>query len=316
LMKKTFILPVLAANRRRNSFLMGSVLLALVWCAGSGCSIKRTVRTAVNPKILQAQSATFEELLSIAQSFANISALSSNNLRFTLTSGKIESGELQKYRSAPGYILLKRPDSIRLVVQIPVTKTALLDLLSVGDEFCVWVPRENKFYTGKNSAMELVAEDLPNSPGFTIRATHIFEAILPPSIAPDAPGIYVAVREEMTSDAKYYVLSLYREGDSRRIHPVRDIWIERSGLTVKRQQVYRDEGHVVSDITYSGELFVDSYHLPGKIHIDRPMDGYALDMEFKAWRVNPDLPEDAFILTPPEGAQIVPFKEKGRSTAS
>ncbi len=304
------------ANRRPNFLLLGFLLLALLWFAGSGCSIKRTVRTSVSPGILQARSATFEELLSIAQNLASISALSSNNLRFTLTSGKIESGELQKYRSAPGYILLKRPDSIRLVVQVPVTKTALLDLLSVGDEFGVWVPRENKFYTGKNSSRELVAEDLPNSPGFTIRATHIFDAILPPGIPLDAPGIYVAVKEEMTADAKYYILSFYREGDSRRIHPVRDIWIERSGLTVERQQVYQEEGLVVSDITYSGEVIADSHRLPGKIHIDRPMDGYALELEFRAWRVNPDLPEDAFILTPPEGAQIVPFKERKRSTAS
>jgi len=50
--------------------------------------------------------------------------------------------------------------------------------------------------------------------------------------------------------------------------------------------------------------------LPLKMHIDRPLDGYALDMEFKNWRINPDLADNAFILTPPEGAQIIHLIDK------
>ena len=322
-MRKIEEVPILTAGRRRTPTGMGLILLLSFWAAGAGCSIKRTVKVEVSPKILQAKSATFAEQLSIIRTYDKITSLSSNNLRITLISGRKESGELQKYPSAPGYIVLRRPDSTRMVVQYPVTKTTILDLLSVGDDFCVWVPRENKYYTGKNSAGELVAEDLPDSPGFTLRATHIFEAILPRDFVPDAPGVLVETEENVTADAKYYVVSVFRdsedlvEGGARRIHAARRInaakrvWIERSGLTVARQQIYQEDGRIMSDVTYADFVLSDGLALPLKIRIDRPLDGYTLDMEFKNWRVNPELPENAFILPPPSGAQIVPFKERG-----
>jgi hypothetical protein len=315
-MIKILELPALRANRRRNPILKGLILLGIVWAVSSGCSIKRTVKIALPSNALQDKTATFNELLNIVRNYDNINSLSSNDLRVTLSTGKRESGEIQEYRSAPGYIVLRKPDSIRLVLQVPVTKTAILDLLSVGDDFCAWIPRENKYFTGKNSAKELIAEDLPNSPGFTMRATHIFEAIIPQSIKLDTPGIHIASNEETNADARYYVLSVYKEGAGPVIHALRKIWIKRSGLTIARQQVYGEDDKIVSDITYSNEMPVNGLSLPLKIHIDRPVDGYALDMEFKSWRVNPDLPDNAFVLTPPPGAQIVPFKEKGRSAAS
>jgi outer membrane lipoprotein-sorting protein len=53
--------------------------------------------------------------------------------------------------------------------------------------------------------------------------------------------------------------------------------------------------------------------LPLSVRIERPVDKYMLSMQFKAWRVNPDLPDTAFVLMPPEGAQRVILKERGRS---
>jgi hypothetical protein len=322
LMRKILEFRALTASRHRIPLRVVSIFLLVILASNAGCSVKRTVKVRVSPNILQAKSAAFDELLDIVRSYDKIEGLSSNDLRITLTSGKRESGELQKYASAPGYIVLRRPDSTRMVVQYPVTKTTILDLLSVGDDFCVWVPRENKYYTGKNSAKELVAEDLPDSPGFTLRATHIFEAIIPHGLLPGAPGMLVEAEEDPGADAAYYVLSVFKEdagvteGAARRIHAIRKIWIERSGLTIARQRVYQEEGRVVSDITYSEVTQVGGFALPLKIRIDRPLDGYTLDMEFRTWRVNPDLPDSAFILPPPAGAQVVPFKEKGRSAVS
>ena len=78
-----------------------------------------------------------------------------------------------------------------------------------------------------------------------------------------------------------------------------------------------EEGQIASDILYSNMTRVEDLHLPLRIHIDRPLDGYALNLEFKDWRINrDDLPDNAFVLTPPPKAQIKPLKEKIRSDAS
>jgi hypothetical protein len=93
---------------------------------------------------------------------------------------------------------------------------------------------------------------------------------------------------------------------------MRRIWIERSELAIARQQIFQEDGQIVSDIQYSGmERTNDAFLLPLKIHLDRPLDGYALNMEFKSksWRVNSGLPDSAFVQPPPNGAQIVHLKE-------
>ena len=73
---------------------------------------------------------------------------------------------------------------------------------------------------------------------------------------------------------------------------------------------------MVSDILYSDEVQIDGFPLPLQIHIDRPVDGYMLDLKFKGWSINPELPDDAFELTAPPGAETVRLKEKGRSGTS
>jgi len=286
------------------------VLLAL--SAGSpSCLVKHTVRVAVPQKLLTARTATLEDLLNVLSSYSDrVLSLSSGTMKVTFTSGKMESGALQAYRSAPGYILLKRPDSIRLNVQNPITKTTLIELESVGDSFGLWYPRDNKFFSGKNSAREFEVE---GHPGFTARAPHIFDAILPQRITFTSPGQYVSMEEDQDNVTKYYVLSVFNEENRRVLKPVRRLWIDRSDFTVARQRVYDTEGRIVSLIQYGRLLPLDGLLLPLSIKIDRPLDGYSLDLEFANWRLNPDLPDKDFAPAPPHGAQVVELREKGRS---
>ena len=310
-MKETLTTPAFMAIRRQISILTGIGLCLLALFVASGCRIRRTIKTKVPEKILQAKTATLDELLKLIQSYDKINCLSTS-LEVTYYSGKKESGVIQEIRKQPGYILLKRPNFTHLVVQNFVTKTRELELLSVEDDLSLWIRRGNKLYLGKNSTRELIAEDEPGSSEFTVpvRGGHVFEAIFPQSIIIDASETRYSLEEASDIEAKYYVLGFYSEGSGQRIYTTRKLWIERSSLTIARQQIYQNEGQILSDITYSNPILVDGFHLPLKMHIDRPLDGYALDMEFKSWRTNPDLADNAFVLTPPEGAQIIQLIEK------
>jgi outer membrane lipoprotein-sorting protein len=274
----------------------------------SGCGIKRTVTVPTPPRAAQAQTVSMDELLKTLENYSDsISSLSSSAMKVTFTSGKMDSGELQEYRAAPGYILLKRPDAIRLNVQNPLTKTAVIELVSLGEQFHIWFPRDNKFYIGKNGAAELEVE---GGPTFSARPAHIFEAILPQKIALEDPSLRVAMVEDRDEVTKYYVLSIYRANATPVLEPVRKLWIDRADLTVSRQLVYGKNGAVVSMIDYSNQTKVNGLFLPLAIRIERPLDGYILDLQFKNWRLNPELPENAFVLNPPPGAEKVMLKEK------
>jgi hypothetical protein len=294
--------------RNRSARCFSCSLLTLFFAFTLGCGVKKTVKVETSPRLLTAKDATLDQLLDLLrENAAKVTSLASNGLKVTFTSGRIESGKLQAYRSAPGYILLKRPDSFRLNVQNPITKTAVVELLSKEDEFSIWYPRENKFFIGKNSAKEL---DLGRTPSFTARPIHIFEAIMPKLVFLNQPDLRVALEEDQDTRDKYYILSLYRNVEGKRLFPLFRIWIERFGLTIAREQTFGERGQVVGDIHYSNQSSVAGVMLPLSVKLNRPEDGYALDFQFKSWRVNPDLPQDAFTMAPPSGAEQILLKEK------
>ena len=277
----------------------------------SACGVKRTVSVPVPRKILEARTATLDELLKILEDrSAAVRSLSCNSLKITLTTGKAEGGQIEEYRSAPGYVLVARPASIRLNVQNPISKTTILEVLSVGDDFSIWYPRENKFYTGENSTREFDLGSESGGRAFTFRPVHFLHAILPETLDLDQPTARVSMEEDQDSTAKYYVLSLFEETSPKELMPLRRVWIERSRLLPVREKRFNENGSVAGIVTYSDFVPNDGTELPLGILIDRPADGYTLDMQCRSWKLNPVFPENAFVMTPPAGAERVVLQPK------
>ena len=138
----------------RLPFLACIVLSLLALLATFGCTIKKTIKIEVPQKILQAKTASLEELLGMLQRYDRIHSLSSS-LDVTYSYGKKESGVIQEIKKQPGYVLLRRPNSTHLVVQNFVTKTRELEVLSEEDDLSIYYRRENALYVGKNSAKNL-----------------------------------------------------------------------------------------------------------------------------------------------------------------
>ncbi len=296
-------------NIKKHFISFGLLLLLTAIITGStACKKKATIE--IPKSFLQAKTANVNELIEIVNSLDEIQTARVSNLKAEYTSEKKEGNliELEKYPKAPGYILLKRPDSTYLVIQNPVIKKREISLLSEGDEFRVWIHGKSEFYIGKNSSKELVSEELEKNPEIPIRAFHIFEAIFPRTIPLEDPDVLYTKIEEEDAHAKYYVLTVYRSESSPRIRPLREFRIERAGLTLSGQRIFNDKGQVISKISYSNPERIDKYTLPRKIHIERPLDGYTLDLEFKDWVVNPVFKDMAFNLEPVEGVKVIRFK--------
>ncbi len=288
------------------------VICLLVVTLNSACGIKRQREFVVSPKLLAARTVSVEDLIDQLEAIENrVSSLSSSRLKITFTSGKVESGRLLEYKSAPGYVLLRKPDSLRMVVQNPITKTTIVDLSSTGDDFSLWYPRDNKYFEGHNSARELETDG--ENPTFTARPIHIFEALVPPEVDLQNRRLRIAREEQQDLQAKYYVLSLYEDIGEVQLRPLRKLWIERSELVVVKQETFAADGTVESVVRYSDFGMADGVRLPFSVSIDRPGDGYSLDLNFKAWKLNPALADDAFTLNPPPRATLVRLKEKRRS---
>jgi hypothetical protein len=288
------------------------VFLALLPVSLSGCGIKREVKVTVPPMIGAARTATLQELVTMIQDSRNrITSLSSNSVKITLTTGKEQSGILQKYRRAPGYLLLRRPDNLVLTVQEPIALTTLVQLCSQGDQFQMWNRRDNKLYIGRNSARGFELEDNGKAVSFTARPTHIFDAILPAPLPTEEAGVRMSMTAWQDAAAKYYILAIQRDTGSIETHTLRWLWIERSQMAVVKDVTYTDAGEIAGMADYSDFSNIEGFLLPQAIRIDRPMDGYSLDLDVRDWRVNPKLEDANFILNAPPDVERVVLKEKG-----
>jgi hypothetical protein len=259
-----------------------------------------------------ARTATLQELVTMIQDSRNrIASLSSDSVKITLTTGKEQSGILQKYHRAPGYLLLRRPDNLVLTVQEPIALTTLVQLCSQGDQFQIWNRRDNKLYIGRNSAKGFELEDNGKAVSFTARPTHIFDAILPAPLPIGEAGVRMSKTEWQDAAAKYYILAILRDTGSMETRTLRWLWIERSQMAVVKDVTFTDAGEIAGTVDYSDFASIDGFLLPKGIRIDRPMDGYSLDLHAGDWHVNPKLEDASFILNVPPDVERVMLKEKG-----
>jgi outer membrane lipoprotein-sorting protein len=314
-------------TRQRSMFLF---IFALLIAAGfsSGCFVKTSYQVPVPANLAQDKIASFEELMKIAGANDSLKSLQCSKIKATLTLGKVESGKLDEFRRASGYILLKRPDLLSLSISRPIGGGALLELSSKEDQFEAWF--RGKIYAGKNSAKGELVPDNGEEFKLPARPQHLFDAIMPPPIEPT--GVFVSLeeqtgpklnsdeitekqknkkRQQMIETARYYVLSFSRLGAGNRIHVFRKIWIERAGLSIARQQVYSKEGQIISDIQYFNQTPFDGFSLPLIINMDRPADGYSLKLEFEGWKINPDHEDKDFVIDRP-GAETIRLIEKNK----
>lgn len=276
----------------------------------SGCGVKTEVKVPVAPRIEAAKSASMQELLAMLRGARDrITALSSRTVKLSLTVAKPESGKALVYHSAPGYILLKRPDNMLLNVQVPVTKTTAVALLSRGDNFELFSPRDNKLYVGRNSAGEFELDENGQSLAFSARPLAIIEALLPQGLEL-GEEMRIARTEEQDAAAKYYVLTVYREGGGQEVKVLRRLWIERSEMALARVDTFAADGRIAGTVRYSDFGVFDGQSLPRAVSIERPVDGYSLSMQFGDWRVNPQLDDSVFVLTPPPEVKRVVLREK------
>ncbi|MBI4483694.1 MAG: DUF4292 domain-containing protein, partial [Acidobacteria bacterium] len=246
--------------------------------------MKKTTRVAVPAKYREAQTATLEELMEkINATSGKVQSLQASQLKADLEGGTVETGKIEKYRRAPGYLIVQRPGWIRLNIQNPLSKTTVAEMVSDGKTFQIFIPSENKFIVGENRARNVGSDPLKN-----FRPQHLVQALLlePLSVA---DGDFLYFLEEVRDEtSKYYVIGLVAQSAPQRGELLRRLWIDRSNLELVRQQYFGRSGGVDSDIHYGGYRLFEGVDLPTWIRIVRVHEQYAVSLVISHWKINPE----------------------------
>jgi hypothetical protein len=302
------------SNNNRSYIL----LLAAFLIFFSGCNIvKKEDKT---PTLLKTETASQTELVKEVNRFASVKSMRAKmDLKFEDNSFA-QFGSKEVYRSADGEVVVQRPASIYLKVQVPVIKSDVAQMTSDGATFRVAILNAGscadckKFVKGTNSADysrlqknlssvngEMTGEVKENVNAFAnLRPQHFTDAML---VRPtdDEKFVYAQsstyqIEEDITQKKKsplrvvnrgYYLLDEFARGDNGELKILRRFWFDRvGGIRLARQQIFDAKGEIESDIVYGREgklTETDDYQrLPLQILVTRPQDKYSMRLTYQS----------------------------------
>jgi len=293
---------------------------------GSSCANLVKVSDSSIPKLLTPLTeASFDELIGQIHPYSDLQSLRawSVYIRFN------DAESAQRYREAEAILALKRPDKIRLIVQVPVVKTKLAEMAAENNRFRVAIyPKEYRsFLIGSNdgdySQWRERLGDRGGSALVSARPFHFTEALMMRPLRLNDTKVVYGIEEALIEEPdtrknapkgarvlrSFYVISEVElpAVAGGRGRTLRRFWFDRTeGAQFSRQQIFDQKGVLITEVLYSNykKLRASSDQLwPGIILVQRPHDNYSARLTFSEERfeVNPELPENAFVLENSEG---------------
>lgn len=253
------------------------------------------------------QKATPDEL--VTQLNHRWAALDSLNANVEIQASVLKSkeGVARDYTSIRGIILIRKPEMLRVLGRVPVIGTRAFDMVSDGKNFTLWVPSRNIAFKGANSLKKKSANQLENlRPGFFL------DALVVRGLEPD-DWYGVVMDSETVADAARkhlfivpeYILSISRhKANSHELTPVRVVTFNREDLLPRQQDIYDNDGNLVTQVSYREYKDFGTSKYPSKVIIKRPLEEVQVVLTINKVVENQPLTDDQFVLKPTEGTRI------------
>jgi len=296
----------------RLSFLL---FLVAVTLPTSGC-LFRTHKMERQFSDAPLKSATQEQLIDYLNSQATRTQSLQATVDIDTSSNDPKNGEVTDYKEIRGYVLARKPAMLRMKGLMPLVRNTAFDMVSNGQEFKLWIPPKNKFVVGPNS----VDNYQPDKRLENLRPQHIYDALLLREIGPDEIAVLENGYETVLDAKKHrveqpdYQLAVIRKG-SNGWFLSRKIEFSRSDLLAHRQQIYDQQGNVVTDARYHDYKDYSGIEFPSSIEIERPREGYDLTLNILKLEMNHALSDDQFALEQPPGAEVVHLNQSDSAAA-
>ncbi len=211
--------------------------------------------------------------------------------------GTAEKNHITEYKDVRAYIVFREPDDIRIIGLYPVVRNTAFDMVSIGDNFKLYVPSRNEFVEGTNTMTgEPSKNKLEN-----LRPQHFLQALL---VRPNSSTDKVFLENFTDEENAWYILHEVRESESGSLDLQRAIWFNRVDLRIARQMIFDKAGNILTDARYSNWTAFNGVPFPKHIEIDRPQDEYAVVMDVVKMDINQSVSDDKFVLNQPPGSTL------------
>src|SRR5690242_488988 len=286
----------------------------------TGCLFRtRSVTTRLSTAKLK--QASLEELVEWVNANSSKLRSVSANVDFSVSTGGEKKGKVTDYRTFSGYVLVRKPEMLRMIGLVPVVRNRLFDMVSNGVRFELSIPAKNKFYVGSAQKPPVKKTDEPLA---NLRPQDILDALLIRPI--EGPPNEIAVLEqstEMVKDPKThkeaiqpdYIVVVIRKGDHG-YYLSRRIVFSRTDLLPHEQWIYDPQGQLVTYAHYENFSEHNGIMMPSVVEIQRPVEEYAITLNVTKLTTNIPLRDDQFSLQRPPGSQLINVDQANTSAGN
>jgi hypothetical protein len=287
-----------------RTWLLGLLALALLLPL-TGC-LFRSRPVPISMDAVGLQTATQDELIErINDASSRITTLNAT-VDISATVGGSKQGKITEYQEIHGYILIRKPSSLRMVGLYPILQNRMFDMVSNGEMFKLWIPSKNEFIVGDDQVVGPSARTLEN-----LRPRVIYDALL---LQPSDPQNEITVLEQDTQQAaspevpapvlqRSYTLNVIRRTDGG-WRLARKAVFYRSDLQPHEQIIYGENGLIATDAFYADFTdFAGIAAFPTRIRILRPQEEYSIELKLTKLSLNGPVADGQFELEPPSGAR-------------
>ena len=280
------------------------VLFVLIACLPIGGCFNRShpvpTRFSTAPLLTATSSDLIERVNAQASKIQTLKA----TVKLTASVGGSKHRKVTEYREIRGYLLARRPSSLRVIGLLPVLQNRIFDMVSDGDLFKLSLPTKSQFIVGISEETKLSNPSLAS-----LRPRVIFDALLLQAIDPVDDA---AVLEQNTVDSVNgrpllqldYTLDIVRR-NGHGWYLARKISFDPADLQPYRQTYYDESGSIATDTTYGDYEDFNGCTFPTTIQIWRPQEEYSVSLKIVKLSLNEPVPQDKFVLEPPPGVRVL-----------
>lgn len=229
------------------------------------------------------------------------------SVEITATTGGSLQGHVTEYPSFSGYIFMRKPEDLRVILLVPVLRNQAMDMVSDGKNWKLWIPPRNRAMEGTSQVTT------PSKNGFeNLRPAVFFNSLFIRGLDPDEiASLTTDVRIVQDPKKKKdlieepdYELQILSQPQGQTAHTHRVIHISRVDLEPFQQDIYDADGKVVTQAVYSNYQKYGDISFPSKIVITRPLDQYSLTVTITKLTLNQPLDNDQFDMKIPDNVPI------------
>jgi outer membrane lipoprotein-sorting protein len=269
----------------------------------NGCLVHtHIVKRATMPSVVM--TATADQLVKAVNDRCNEIHSLRTIVNFQVTEGGPRKGKERTYTSFSGYILQRKPGSLRVAGYLVLPA---FDMATDGEFFKLWIPSRNKVFEGSNAVTKESSNPLEN-----FRPSVFADSLLVGCISPDdLVTLTSETRTELDAKSKQptiqpdYVLTVVRrKGNSQELIPERVIHFRRTDLQLYQEDMYDAKGTIQTTALYGPMQTFGQQKFPGTVTIKRPLEELQILITIQKLTVNLAISDEKFQLQTPEAATI------------